>query len=72
MSLTPEEIEYMTAHAGDNKGPSVIVANIICLVPVLAAVSLRIWARRLTAAGFGWDDWWIIMSSVNCTKHKKC
>ena len=65
MSLSPDRIAYMQAHAGDDKRVGIIIANSVCIVASLAVVLLRCWARSLTDTGLGWDDTGIITSWVN-------
>ena len=55
----------MEAHIHDNRSEGIIVANIVCLSAAYLAVGLRFFARNLTKAGFGADDFWIAFALVS-------
>ncbi|KAM0796882.1 hypothetical protein BDR22DRAFT_892817 [Usnea florida] len=66
-SLSPTQVQYMEAHIHDNKSKGIIVANVVCLTAAYLAVGLRFFARSLTKAGFGADDFWIGFALLLCT-----
>ena len=45
-----------------NESPQIIVVNIVTLIIAIAAVTLRLAYRRLSAAHFWWDDGLIILA----------
>lgn len=63
-SFTPSELQYMQSHVDDNRSVQIHAPNIVCLVAAYLAVSLRLFARSLTKAKYGLDDWLIGVSLV--------
>ncbi|KAG7006141.1 hypothetical protein G7Y79_00016g041260 [Physcia stellaris] len=63
-SLPPSEIAYQQAHIDDNLSTTLIaVSTIFCGVALLSLV-VRLIARRLARASFGWDDYLAIATMV--------
>ena len=63
-SFTPSELQYMQSHIGDNRSGQIHASNVVCLIAAYIAVLLRIFARSLTKAKYGLDDWLIGVSLV--------
>ena len=54
----------------DSKQPDIYgTISTVCPVAVLVVV-LRLLARRVSKAGYWWDDWIIIIAMVECTHSK--
>lgn len=63
-SLPASEIAYQQAHINDNLSTTLIaVSTIFCGVALLSLV-VRLIARRLANASFGWDDYFAIATMV--------
>ena len=62
-SLGPPD--YIRAHFGEDKGPSIIGANVALTAMATLAVVLRLWAKSVTRAAFMADDLMIIVSLVS-------
>lgn len=62
--ITPEEIEYETAHFGDDKGPAIVGGGIALIVLATIAVVLRLVARKIKRTPWGPDDYTIVLSLV--------
>ena len=74
-SLTPSEVQYMQLHVDDNRTAQIHASNVVCLVAAYIAVLLRLFARSLTKAKYGLDDWLIGLSLVwafNSTRMTTC
>ena len=63
-SFTPSELQYMKLHADDNRSGQIHASNVVCAVAAYIAVLLRLFARSLTKAKHGLDDWLIGASLV--------
>ena len=63
-SFTPSELQYMKLHAADNRTAQIHASNVVCAVAAYIAVLLRLFARSLTKAKYGLDDWLIGVSLV--------
>ena len=63
-SFTPSELQYMQLHVGQNRTAQIHVSNVVCAAAAYVAVVLRIFARSLTKAKYGLDDWLIGVSLV--------
>ncbi|MCJ1237517.1 hypothetical protein MMC14_005503 [Varicellaria rhodocarpa] len=57
---TASDILFMEAHIRENKIPSIVTANVICIIAAYLAVVLRFISRRFVQAKLGPDDWWIV------------
>ena len=68
-SFTPSELQYMQSHVDDNRAGQIHASNVVCLVAAYVAVSLRLFARGLTKAKYGLDDWLIGVSLVCAFVH---
>ena len=66
-TLSKEEIEYELAHAGDNEGPSLIVAYTVCLSLAYIAVALRFISRWKSRNALLGDDWMLVVGLVCST-----
>lgn len=62
MSLPPPPPPGLDIHA--SRQPSVYAATIITCSLAIVAVGLRIWCRKLTKAGYDWDDWLVAAAGV--------
>lgn len=63
---TPEQLQYMQAHANDTKVPGMIVASVVCMVIATLAVVTRFIAR-LTATrkvALLSSDWLVLVALV--------
>ncbi|KAH6639968.1 hypothetical protein BKA67DRAFT_665350 [Truncatella angustata] len=58
----PPELQAQIPLYDENLQPNLYAADVICLVAAYLAVGLRIFARRLKAQPFGWDDYLIFMA----------
>lgn len=63
-SLSPQAINYMKEHAGDDQRPNLYAALACCLILPFIAVFLRIIARRRVKASLEDDDYLIIAALV--------
>ena len=61
---TASDILFMEAHIRENKIPSIVTANVICIIAAYLAVVLRFISRRFVQAKLGPDDWWIVGALV--------
>ncbi|KAL4935899.1 hypothetical protein BDV06DRAFT_233877 [Aspergillus oleicola] len=61
-ALTPEQIAYYQANAGDDLRPNQIAACTCGIAFALVAVAARLTARYRSDAKFGWDDYFIIVA----------
>lgn len=64
MSLSPQEIAYETAHINDNIGYQQVAAVSVFGIAALLAVVGRLVARRVSKAGFGWDDYLVLLAEL--------
>jgi len=62
--LMPAEIQYEIAHVHDDRGPDMVVSNVICISLACVAVLLRLIARRLSKAKIWFDDYMIVVALV--------
>lgn len=60
----PKQIEYMKAHASDDKRTGFIVMNAVFLAMACGAVGLRFLARHRIGTKIGWDDVLIVFALV--------
>lgn len=63
---TKAELTYMEEHIGDNKVPSIVVANVVCGLAAYSAVGVRLYARRSSGVKLGRDDYCIMAALVRC------
>lgn len=49
---------------GGDRGPTIVAVQIVMIVTATLAVALRFIARRISGAGFWWDDWMILAALV--------
>ena len=63
-SLPPSEIAYQQAHINDNLSTTLIAVSIIFCGVALLSLVVRLVARRLASASFGWDDYFAIATMV--------
>ncbi len=68
MLPTPEQVEYMTAHADDSLVSNIIAACAICGASSLVAIALRLIARRLTGQRLQLSDWLILAAEASPSK----
>ena len=54
----------MLAHSSDDKSSGFIAANVACFTVGTLAVLLRIFAKRTTQSGIGYDDGCIFVAWV--------
>jgi hypothetical protein len=62
MSLSQEAILYQQAHINDNIQPNIYAACAVCMPAAFVAVGLRLWARHMTAGGYGKEDVAILLA----------
>ena len=64
-ALPPEAIAYQTAHAGENKGPTVIAVSIVLMIINIVVLIFRFIARHVQKLPYKWDDWLSIPGLVS-------
>lgn len=65
-AISPSEAQDQLAHVHDNRSGEIIIAGTICLFMAIAAVILRLIARRLSRArSMQLDDYVIISAMVS-------
>ena len=64
-TLTPSDIAYMKEHINDSRQTEMVTTTVVCGIASIAAIALRIFARRLAHLQLKADDWWIFVSLVN-------
>lgn len=66
LAISPSEAQDQLAHVHDNRSGEIIIAGAICLSMAIAAVILRLIARRLSRArSMQLDDYVIINALVS-------
>ncbi|KAI9681517.1 MAG: hypothetical protein M1817_002801 [Caeruleum heppii] len=63
--LTPEvqaNLQYQLANIKDDRGPEIIAINIVLITLTIAAVAIRIAARKIVKVPLSWDDYVILFS----------
>ena len=64
MMPSAAEVEYMYAHANDDRGPDVIAGTTATFTLATIAVILRLIARRISKSVLRADDWTILAAWV--------
>ena len=72
MALSPSEIQYQLAHINESQGPLCIGVISMFLVIDFAAVSTRLYSKRLTRNKLGWDDYFILAALVRLMLQCQC
>ncbi|RYP40123.1 hypothetical protein DL768_010666 [Monosporascus sp. mg162] len=49
---------------GDNNGPQIQIPAIVFFAVTPLFLTIRIWSRKQSRSGIGWDDWMIVISWV--------
>ena len=65
-TISPEEMQYMEAHASDDQTINLYVTCALCTTLPAVFVALRFVARRRNGASFKSDDWLILSALVSC------
>ena len=65
MDPTPSELQYIQEHIEDTRVPAIIISSITCGVLTCIFVALRFLARWLNRAGFGKDDYCLVVGLVS-------
>ena len=55
----------MKEHINDSRQTEMVTTTIVCGIASIAAIGLRIFARRLAHLQFKADDWWMFVSLVS-------
>ena len=63
-SFSPTDLQYMQSHIGDDRSRQIYATNVVCAVAAYVAVLLRLIARSLTKAKYGFDHWLIVAGLV--------
>ena len=64
-SFSPSELMYMESHIDDNRSGQVYATNVVCALAAYLAILLRLFARSMTKARYGLDDWLVVVSLVS-------
>ena len=54
----------MAATANNDNDTGTTAVGALVIVLALVSVALRFYARHYTAAGYGWDDWLILLAVI--------
>jgi type IV secretory pathway TrbD component len=51
-------------NANDNENTSTTAVGALVIVLAIISVALRFYTRHYTRAGFGWDDWLVLLALI--------
>ncbi len=56
---------YLESHIDDNRSGQIYASNVVCALAAYLAVLLRLFARSMTKARYGLDDWLVVVGLVS-------